>query len=36
MSRIVLKPAACLPMAADRLRALEELIDGRYWWRRAP
>jgi hypothetical protein len=23
-------------MAADRLRALEELIDGRYWRRRTP
>jgi|HubBroStandDraft_6_1064221.scaffolds.fasta_scaffold1532344_2 hypothetical protein len=21
------------PMAADRLRGLGELIDGRYWWR---
>jgi aminoglycoside phosphotransferase (APT) family kinase protein len=26
-------PGARAPMAADRLRGLEELIDGRYWWR---
>jgi len=26
-------PDAPAPMAADRLRALEELIVGRYWWR---
>lgn len=26
-------PDARAPMAADRLRGLEELIDGRYWWR---
>jgi aminoglycoside phosphotransferase (APT) family kinase protein len=25
-------PGARAPMAADRLRGLEELIDGRYWW----
>jgi aminoglycoside phosphotransferase (APT) family kinase protein len=29
-------PGARPPMAADRLRALEELIDGRYWWRHTP
>jgi hypothetical protein len=26
-------PGARAPMAADRLRGLEELIDGHYWWR---
>ena len=26
-------PDARAPMAADRLRGLEELTDGRYWWR---
>jgi hypothetical protein len=26
-------PGARAPKAADRLRGLEELIDGRYWWR---
>jgi aminoglycoside phosphotransferase (APT) family kinase protein len=25
-------PGARAPMTADRLRGLEELIDGRYWW----
>jgi hypothetical protein len=25
-------PGARPPMEADRLRGLEELIDGRYWW----
>jgi aminoglycoside phosphotransferase (APT) family kinase protein len=28
------RPGARAPMAADRLRELEELIDGHYWWRR--
>lgn len=28
-------PGARAPMAADRLRGLEELIDGRYWWHHA-
>jgi aminoglycoside phosphotransferase (APT) family kinase protein len=28
-------PSARTTMAADRLRGLEELIDGRYWWRHA-
>ena len=28
------RPGARAPMAADRLRGLEELIDGHYWWRR--
>ena len=28
------RPQAPAPMAADRLRGLEELIVGRYWWRR--
>ena len=28
-------PGARAPMAADRLRGLEELIDGHYWWRHA-
>ena len=27
-------PDARAPMPADRLRGLEELINGRYWWRR--
>ena len=29
------RPGAPAPMAADRLRALGELIAGRYWWRHA-
>ncbi len=29
-------PGARAPLAADRLRGLEELIDGRYWWRPTP
>jgi hypothetical protein len=27
-------PATRAPLATERLRGLEELIDGRYWWRR--
>jgi hypothetical protein len=30
------QPGARSPMTADRLRGLEELIDGRYWWRHTP
>jgi hypothetical protein len=29
-------PGAHAPMAAVRLRGLEELVVGRYWWRQAP
>jgi hypothetical protein len=28
------RPDAHARMAADRLRGLEELVVGRYWWRR--
>jgi aminoglycoside phosphotransferase (APT) family kinase protein len=28
------RPGARAPTAAERLRGLEELIDGHYWWRR--
>ena len=30
------QPGVRSPMAGDRLHALEELIDGRYWWRHTP